>query len=340
MERNVDAILTDLFSALQVFDPTNYIENVPQAPPNNNNSNSSPSVRTMTQTRAAQMRANIDVPEAQPAAAPVEKEKQIVGESPPSVTSPPGTHAANEIIPVPVPELQAQGTTEEGEGSSSEEELLRCAICLDDYPERDFLVLGPCVHSFCRNCLSAQAVHAARSGRAPVLCASCSVPLDGPGLLSLLLPEDAELLSTALAMSLAGPVRYCSACGEAVAGQDGVGEFTCPRCHHVNPIGGTGTNDDALAVLAAEKGWVACPGCGNMASKDSSWSCNFTVCFCGVAFCLRCGKRYEQKSDPGAAGAAAETGTPGASSSSGQPPPQPANQHGQPMCECTLYQRD
>jgi len=355
MERNVDAILSDLFSALQVFDPTNYIATHPSDAPSTETSsplaNTHPEPRpTDPMTETQQLvgpTTPINVPEAP--ANTGEKEKQLEGESPPSVTSPPGSTATHGAAP-PVPEVQSI-SGEETEDASVEP-LTRCAICLDDYPERDFLVIGPCTHSFCRNCLSAQAVHAARSGIAPVNCASCAKPLDGAGLLNLLLPEDAALLDAALARSLAGPVRYCvnPACGEAVAGQDGVGEFTCPRCGTLNPMGGIGTHDDALAVLAAERGWVPCPGCGNLASKSDSWSCNYTVCVCGMSFCLRCGKQYSPMAKPdddsnsknknSGAGPSSAGAAAGSSSNRNPAPPQSPNQHGMPTCECGLYGRD
>ena len=277
---NVDSLLTKLFHSLQVLDPTNYI---PQNEAIVASLSTTESQLNMSNVASASAAASNPAPAPAPAPAPT-----AAAPVPASLATP----TEDPVTPV----------------------LVRCPICLDDVPPSHILVPGPCTHGFCRDCLTTQATIAARAKRAPLPCASCGNSLDATAILPLLTPENAALLSTALAHAVAGFVRHCAFCNEAVSG--GLATFTCPRCGKLNGP----REDDTLAALAAAKGWIPCPGCGNLASKDNSWSCNYTQCICGVSFCLRCGERYVR--------AGSSSNNPGTS-----------NQHGTPGCSCGLYEK-
>jgi hypothetical protein len=94
-----------------------------------------------------------------------------------------------------------------------------------------------------------------------------------------------------------------SAGGDGTDGEDGVVEA-----------------EELLRALASRKGWKPCPTCSRITSKDSSWSCNYSVCMCGTAFCFQCGVPYKTGDQ--------------ASSSSADPR---ANDHGVARCDCGLY---
>ncbi len=276
---DIDSMLTKFFQALEVVDPTNYLDDNEQAD-------------ATTLPRATEMS---DVAAPSPAAS--------------ASTTPAPTPEPTNVVNAPsAPSVSAAATPADSEPTQN------CPICLDDVPLSAILVPGPCNHGFCRDCLTMQATLAARAARAPLPCASCGASLDATSVLPLLTPADATALTNALAVAAAGFVRYCAYCNEAVSG--GLPTFTCPRCGKQNGP----REDDTLAALAASKGWTACPGCGHLASKDSSWSCNYAMCICGVSFCLRCGAPYIRA---------------GGSSSN----PRPSNQHGTPSCDCGLYEK-
>jgi len=69
------------------------------------------------------------------------------------------------------------------------EELLPCAICLENVPKRKFHVIGTCMHGFCVECLEQQILQNVQSKKFPVFCpepqcgqtiatAECAILLD------------------------------------------------------------------------------------------------------------------------------------------------------------------
>jgi len=72
-------------------------------------------------------------------------------------------------------------------------------------------------------------------------------------------------------------------------------------------------SERALHALAADAGWRACPSCGTMVEREPH-GCNFLMCRCRSAFCFRCGAAYLHLR------------------------PTAANAHGQPGCNCGLFE--
>lgn len=239
---------------------------------------------------------------------------------------PPGAGAATQPHAEPANPAAEEEADVSDDTPNTAEQTHECPICLESAPAANWRIPGPCLHGACEACLRAQVSHAARARRAPVPCATCSDPLDGAATLAFVTGDEAERLSDALAVAAAGHLRYCHACGEAVASTQ---DFRCPSCdeHTCTRCGaqahpGTQCNMEfaALTDLAMTQGWTRCPGCRALVSKDSSWSCNYAVCVCSTAFCIRCGVPYRR--------GLGEQGRNRA-----------GNQHGTPGCQCGLYER-
>lgn len=70
---------------------------------------------------------------------------------------------------------------------------------------------------------------------------------------------------------------------------------------------------DALRVLAKQRKWKACPGCGELIDKEAG-DCNFVRHrACGTGFCFSCGLAYASLK------------------------PTPENEHGRAACQCGLW---
>lgn len=210
----------------------------------------------------------------------------------------------------------------------------RCPVCLE-VATGEWIVFGPCSHGVCAECARALVHHAAHARRAPVRCATCGAALDGAATLGMADGEDVQRLGDALAVAAAGRVRYCCECGEAMALDDFQGgDFSCVRCNARTCVQcGASAHESrcddvidgestALAHLVASRGWTRCAGCGALASKHSTGSCNYALCLCGTPICLRCGKQYRSTTADAPAAPAASA----------------ANMHGVPSCDCGLFE--
>lgn len=120
-------------------------------------------------------------------------------------------------------------------------------------------------------------IEAEFSANRPLYCASqkCSA----------FLPEEVHIASR--------EVGLCSQCQES----------TCKRCRCLmsdHPVWNVenrvcpaeDVNLSALFALGSEKRWKQCPTCLNMVERIEG--CNHMDCVCGVEFCYRCGKLFDE----------------------------------------------
>jgi len=200
---------------------------------------------------------------------------------------------------------------------------------------------GLCGHSLCSDCFRSYAKHEiAENRRAAVRCPAleCQAVFSAAVLTEALAdaPRELSLFHDLLAEALVEQKLYCPYEGCAAlmdAGSSALANAECLSCHRLIcvpcrsayhaglscveyqalPATQRGSfSERALRELAADAGWRACPTCGNMVERQPH-GCNFMMCRCRSAFCFACGAAYLHLR------------------------PTAANVHGQPGCNCGIF---
>lgn len=146
---------------------------------------------------------------------------------------------------------------------------------------------------------------AAFGSRKPFQCCRRDVPVE---LSADLLSPEFRVRYGLLVLELSTPnPLYCSSptCGAFLppANADGPDLVECSSCfnntcrhcrapYHPGIECPADTATQEARALATARGWRECPTCRNMVEKASG--CRHMTCRCGMQFCYRCGRRWDQ----------------------------------------------
>lgn len=214
----------------------------------------------------------------------------------------------------------------------------KCPICLSSHAPADLLVLDPCNHIFCRECLTTHVrTVVENTAKFPIPCPQCESTPKLSTYLALLQnhPHLQERLRVrALQRHHISNLNYCAnpKCATAFDFEAGpqtahtshrivcpiCGHATCVRCKQLWHAGKKCEQVQAeidrsgFMELAKQRQWKPCPSCGIMVDRKLG-DCNFVLCRCGVGFCHKCGVKYKDLV------------------------PNNRNSHGSPACSCGLF---
>ncbi|KAJ3555791.1 hypothetical protein NM688_g2377 [Phlebia brevispora] len=197
------------------------------------------------------------------------------------------------------------------------EKLFQCSICFEKYPEDLAVLVEPCLHSYCRECMETHINTKLQERQYPVICPVCSSDtVEIPSALSSVfiqqfgLKEESRIIMKELQEASYSILIHCRGCDRETfldrSEYDSAAVISCPfsdcsrswckQCSTaVNPLNpkhscGARASAKAFARLVEKKGWKYCPGCRTPTSKQGG--CNHMTCItpgCNTHFCYVCG---------------------------------------------------
>lgn len=177
-----------------------------------------------------------------------------------------------------------------------------CQACLTEC-EAQTLVIMPCDHYWCHDCMSRVCSSVRNETDLPIRCdKKCSIPEEVA--LNVLPQEEAKLFETKLQelRTLSRERHYCANkdCGhfippvveeqKTVAVCQKCKHTTCKLCRalqHDGECAGPSKEDDQAFALMKKEGYQTCSECDRVVERTQG--CPHMTCYCGYEFCYHCG---------------------------------------------------